>query len=313
MKSNVFLASLCAALVSGAPSGLDTNHCAQSCSKDFDDSCDPSMLSNALSCISSSNCVDSDKIKFFDKITKACEEEKAHITAAPQPTPTEHWDLKRAWGPYQGGGPGPGASWSGTVWPTPGASWDGKVWPTPGASWDGKVWPTTGSWSVNGPWGTWTGSGPWPTTVPNANGGPGYGPFGGNWGPWGSTGSWTASPFTSWWGDKNCPDGTWSGWTAGPWSTNAPWTSWSKGCTATTTASSTYTTMVSGSIVTDTSYGVKVAEATGATPTPTNGGVNNVVATAASTTSQSDASPSIPDRKMMIVLLSVGIAFARLF
>jgi len=106
-------------------------------------------------------------------------------------------------------------------------------------------------------------------------GGNGYGPFRGD-------GPWTSGPWTKWWnanGTAACPPATWTGWTAGPWGTNAPWTSWS-GCAATTTASSVYTTTLAGGVTTTaTSFGVQLAEATGTaalTPTTPTGAAEKV-------------------------------------
>ncbi|KAH6662345.1 hypothetical protein B0J14DRAFT_610624 [Halenospora varia] len=239
----------------------DYSTCASECMSKLDGkSCvgSESLIAEVESCLSQLSCGEAERRALSKKLENLCPK-LAQITEAPVVVPM-HGDLKaRSWGP------GP--------------------W---GAGWNGD-----GTWTGSGPWGdwsTWSGSGPWNSGWSTAGGwGPGRGgPFGGAWGNWASTGAWTSCPFTSWWDGKDCPPGTWSGWTTGPWGTTAPWTTW-KGCTATVTSTTTYTTTTGGSTITRTSVGIKVAEQTAAATTSSNG----VVATTTKPSSGNYLSPNM--------------------
>jgi len=228
--------------------------CANDCANDADFYNDPSgfcaddsKISSANSCIAKSSCSDSDKSTIYQFIAQACANTGATITAGPEAT----------FSPTSGG-----------PWPTGTDGW---------GSWSKGPWGTNGPWGSNSDWTTWTTKGgPWKS---------GGWPFGGHtseWGPWASNGPWQSGPWTAWWGDKDCPGSTWSGWTNGPWGTNAPWTTWT-GCTAQTTATNVLTSTISGSAVRITQYGVKVAEATGAAATTGSGTATAAAATSSST------------------------------
>ena len=228
-----------------------------------------------------------------------------HSGNAPWPTGSSEWSVFTSWTAAESitGWPTASSEWAAftSAHPVPTglnsmASWwsangfpGGSAWPT--------AWTTNSAWSsVVSQWGGFPGG---PGGPGGWNGAGGWGPFGHGgqghgWGPWASqsSGAWTNGPWTSWWGTDACPASTWSGeyitlshpqnhdtnrdsgWTNGPWGTNAPWTTWS-GCTASTTATSvvTNTLTANGTTVTTTKtqFGIQVAQAT-------NGGGNGAAA-----------------------------------
>ncbi|KAH7071188.1 hypothetical protein BKA63DRAFT_517498 [Paraphoma chrysanthemicola] len=134
----------------------------------------------------------------------------------------------------------------------------------------------TGGWGPGyGPWGG--GRGPGGPGGPGHWGGPnGPGPWGssnyGPWSEWSTRTDWRNGPWTAWNGAE-CPGSDWPvRWTAGPWSTKAPWTSWSA-CSARTTATTVVTTTINGSAVVTSAYGLQVAAASASQVGSAGGGV----------------------------------------